>query len=674
MRISITAKITGIMIVGVVISCLTVLLLTTRFLNEPFQASLEASIRHTQSIVDERFQLTQAQYLQAVKLLVHDPGFTDAVVSGDSRQLAALCKTLMADTGADFLTVTDAEGVVLARGHSDKLGDNAGKLETVRRSRNGEVSVGVVTGGEVPLAFRAATPLLRDGKLVGTVSLGTSLTNERYVDELKRTTGLEVTFFQGDTRVMSSIMEKGRRIIGTRISEPAVSETVLGRGGVFFADTQILGRPYKAAYWPIKDIGGAIVGMYFVGAPLEETLNVQKKALIKALLGAAGVALLLVGLSVYFGMRISRPVKKTTEYAVRVAEGHLDAELHVATRDEVETLAHALRDMVDNLKKRIAEAREQSDIAAEETRKAQTAARQAEEARQQADVAKREGMEQAARELKDIVTTISEASENLSQRIQQTLQGAAIQSRRTRETVAAMEEMNGAVLDAARSAESAARTSEEARSNAENGADIVVQLARDIESLRNQAAQLDSGMTQLGSKAESIGQIVQTIADIADQTNLLALNAAIEAARAGEAGRGFAVVADEVRKLAEKTMTATRDVEDSVAGIQQDTQLNIAQLMDTLRCVESAFSRAGLAESALREIVGLSENTATQVRSIATAGEEQSTSSESIRTAIEEVDQISEEGSEAMRQSAAAVDALVHQTQALSALIRQLSQ
>ena len=340
----------------------------------------------------------------------------------------------------------------------------------------------------------------------------------------------------------------------------------------------------------------------------------------------------------------------------------------------METLAHALRDMVSNLKKRIAEAREQSDIAAEETRKAQAAALQAEEARQQADVAKREGMEQAAHELKDIVSTISEASENLSRRIQQTLQGVAIQSRRTRETVIAVEEMNGAVLDAAKSAESAARTSEEARSNAENGADIVVQLARDIETLRKQAAQLDSGMTQLGAKAENIGRIVQTIADIADQTNLLALNAAIEAARAGEAGRGFAVVADEVRKLAEKTMAATREVEDAVAGIQKGTQQNIAQLADTLRCVESAFSRAGLAETALREIVGLSENTATQVRSIATAGEEQSASSEGIRTAIEEVDQISTEGSEAMRQSASAVDALVHQTQALSALIRQLSQ
>jgi methyl-accepting chemotaxis protein len=187
-----------------------------------------------------------------------------------------------------------------------------------------------------------------------------------------------------------------------------------------------------------------------------------------------------------------------------------------------------------------------------------------------------------------------------------------------------------------------------------------------------QAQELKTDMNTLGKQAEGISQIMTVINDIADQTNLLALNAAIEAARAGEAGRGFAVVADEVRKLAEKTMSATREVGDAISGIQQGTKKNVGNVENIGRLIEEATDLANKSGEALKEIVGLVDMASDQVRSIATAAEEQSAASEEINRSIEDINRISSEVSEAMRQSAHAVGEMAEQAQVLNGLIHEL--
>jgi len=328
--------------------------------------------------------------------------------------------------------------------------------------------------------------------------------------------------------------------------------------------------------------------------------------------------------------------------------------------------------MVDTLKTKIAEADAKTQEAARQSQAAQEATARAEEATRMAERAKAEGMLQAANQLEGVVEVVTSASEELSAQIEQSSRGSEEQSHRVGETATAMEEMNATVLEVARNASQAAETSGKARDKAESGAKVVGQVISFIGQAKDNAHQSREDMGLLGKQAEGIGQILNVISDIADQTNLLALNAAIEAARAGEAGRGFAVVADEVRKLAEKTMTATKEVGDAIRDIQQGTRKNFENTEQSVHAIEEATSLAGQSGEALAEIVKLVELAADQVRSIATASEQQSAASEEINRSIEDVNRISSETADAMRQSAQAVGELANQSLVLKNLIENM--
>jgi methyl-accepting chemotaxis protein len=328
--------------------------------------------------------------------------------------------------------------------------------------------------------------------------------------------------------------------------------------------------------------------------------------------------------------------------------------------------------MVSTLKEKIAEADAKSADAAKQAKAAGEATQVAEEAKKQAEQAKADGMLQAAAKLEDVAAIISSASEQLAAQVEQSSRGAEEQSGRVGETATSMEEMNATVLEVARNASQAAETSEQAKSKAQEGSAVVGEVVREIGQVEHQALELKTDMATLGAQADSIGRIMNVISDIADQTNLLALNAAIEAARAGEAGRGFAVVADEVRKLAEKTMTATKEVGTAISDIQDGTRKNVANVERTVDQIEKATGLAGKSGEALSAIVGLVDLSTDQVRSIATASEEQSAASEEINRAIEDISRISSETSDAMRQSSQAVTELAGQAQVLSRLIDEL--
>ncbi len=282
-------------------------------------------------------------------------------------------------------------------------------------------------------------------------------------------------------------------------------------------------------------------------------------------------------------------------------------------------------------------------------------------------------LQNAVREIYGVIESVTTVSEEMSLQISQTKERAIEQKQRATETATAMEEMNGAVLEVAKNAASAAENTAHAKELAIKGADVVNLAVEKIKKVYDMASKLKKHVYGLGQKADSIGEVIGVISEIADQTNLLALNAAIEAARAGEHGRGFAVVADEVRKLAEKTMNATKEVEEVISTIRNSIESNIKDTEAMTMEMERARDLAVESGESLKSIVESSEKNADQVQAIATAAEEQSASVDEITRAIDEIDSLSSVITSDMESASSSVEQLNNQIKVLKELVESMN-
>ena len=327
--------------------------------------------------------------------------------------------------------------------------------------------------------------------------------------------------------------------------------------------------------------------------------------------------------------------------------------------------------MVESLKANMQKAHSESLNAQNQAGKATEAMRNAEEAGRLAE-SKSNAMLAAAAQLEEVAHAVSSASTQLSAQIEQADRGAVETAQRLSEAATAMNEMNTTVQEVAKNAGAASSASAETKAKAEHGASIVGDSLESIQLVHRLSMDLKDDMAQLNGHAQDISQIMTVISDIADQTNLLALNAAIEAARAGEAGRGFAVVADEVRKLAEKTMASTTDVGRVIRAIQESTSKSLVSMDNAVEQVNTATESASLSGQALSEIVVTADVTADQANAIATASEEQSAASEEINQTIIEVNEMSRQTAEGMAEAAKAVSELALQADKLATLITEM--
>ncbi len=392
------------------------------------------------------------------------------------------------------------------------------------------------------------------------------------------------------------------------------------------------------------------------------------------LLIIACVVLLVIGaaFSSIITRMITRPVTRTQTFARAVAQGNLDQELDIFRKDEIGMLADDLRTMVTTLKQYIVDANHKTEEADKATARAQEATQQAQEAAQFAENARREGMISAATDLERRVEIISSAAVELEAQISHSADNAVNAARSLQEVASAMTEMTASIQEVARNAARASEMSAKTRENADDGKEKVRLSLESAQALRNLSLTLKNNMGDLQEKTDAISQIMGVISDIADQTNLLALNAAIEAARAGEAGRGFAVVADEVRKLAEKTMISTADVGKATTAIAKSMHESMDAVDSAVAQVEKSTELAAQAEEALEKIVTEAKFSANEIRSIATACEEQSATSEAIDQSIQNVNAMVTGSTDAMGQCSQAVSELAKQSQELDSLVHTM--
>ncbi len=385
--------------------------------------------------------------------------------------------------------------------------------------------------------------------------------------------------------------------------------------------------------------------------------------------------------------------------AGKIADGNLAVEVKAKSKDD--TLSNAFSRMLENLRQLIGSVRSIAENIAESSAQLSNAADQAGQATQQIAATS----QQVARGASEQSTALQETStgmDQLSKAIMQISLGAQEQAKGVERNVEIVNKVSAAVLQVTSNAQVAADGSQKAGEAARKGTDMTRQTVQGMQKIKDAMDIASAGVTSLGERSNEIGKIVATIDDIAAQTNLLALNAAIEAARAGEQGRGFAVVADEVRKLAERSSTATKEIADLISNIQTGVNEAVRAMEDGNHEVNSGYDLATNAGSSLDEILETVMEVSREVDRIAEAStelnslseemvkitdgvssvveentattEEMSASSDEVTKAIESVAGVAEENSAATEQVSASAEEMSAQVEEVVASAQSLAQ
>ncbi|WP_338001004.1 methyl-accepting chemotaxis protein [Neobacillus terrae] len=482
---------------------------------------------------------------------------------------------------------------------------------------------------------------IKNGKLYkGDYSFNNSLD---IVDKIAKDTGDTVTIFQGETRIATNVIVNGKRNIGTQVSQE-VGDVVIKEGKNYYGEASVSGKIYQTAYMPLKNNSGETMGILYVGAPQTIIDEILSSFLTKFIILVISVIIISVLIILWFTSRLKKRLEAISSALENAGKGDFTTVVMDDAGDELSDLSESYNNMRDNLSnmiKIILETSEQVAASSEEL----TA-----------------GAEQT-----------SKATEQITEAIQQIASGSDTQTQSIEESSKALEELTLGIANIAESSATIAENGTQTSQRAKQGEKFVQETADQMNMIHSTVNDTGNIIMLLNERSKQIGDFSKLITEIANQTNLLALNAAIEAARAGEHGKGFAVVADEVRKLAEQSQDSSSQISELIKHIQNDMDRSNDSMDMVKKEVQNGLGIVSKTQDSFEEILNSMNEMGEQIDGMAATAQQMSASTQEVSATVAGVTSISKESSMHSQNVAASAEEQLASMEEISASAYNLS-